>query len=64
MRCSFKPYEGDEKYIFISYSHQNGDIVAPILEKLNSEGLRIWYDEGIEWGDRVARIYCFTFKRM
>ena len=50
MRCSFEPYEGDEKYIFISYSHSNSDIVAPILEKLNSEGFRIWYDEGIEWG--------------
>ena len=50
MKCSFRPYEGDEKYIFISYSHSNSDIVASILEKLNSEGFRIWYDEGIEWG--------------
>lgn len=50
MRCSFKPYEGDEKYIFVSYSHLNGDTVFPILERLNSVGFRIWYDEGIEWG--------------
>lgn len=50
MRCSFSPYEGDEKYIFVSYSHSNGDKVAPILERLNSEGFRIWYDDGIEWG--------------
>ena len=50
MRCSFSPYEGDQKYIFVSYSHSNGDKVAPILERLNSEGFRIWYDDGIEWG--------------
>lgn len=50
MRCSFSPYEGDQKYIFVSYSHSNGDKVAPILERLNSEGFRMWYDDGIEWG--------------
>lgn len=50
MRCSFIPYEGNDKYIFISYSHSDSDKVASILEKLNSEGFRIWYDDGIEWG--------------
>ncbi len=50
MKCSFEPYEGDEKYIFISYAHVDGDRVAPILENLNEAGFRIWYDEGIEWG--------------
>lgn len=50
MKCSFDPYEGSEKYIFVSYSHANSDRVAPILEKLNFEGFRIWYDDGIEWG--------------
>ena len=50
MKCSFEPYEGDEKYIFISYAHADGDRVAPILERLNKAGFRIWYDDGIEWG--------------
>lgn len=50
MKCSFKPYEGNEKYIFISYSHSNSALIKPILERLNQEGFRIWYDEGIEWG--------------
>lgn len=50
MKCSFIPYEGKEKYIFISYSHSDGEIVAPILERLNDKGFRIWYDDGIEWG--------------
>ena len=50
MRCSFNPYEGKEKYIFISYSHSDSEIIIPILEELNSNGYRIWYDDGIEWG--------------
>ena len=48
MRCSFNPYEGKEKYIFISYSHSDSEIIIPILEELNSNGYRIWYDDGIE----------------
>lgn len=50
MRCTFRPYEGDEDYIFISYSHEDKERVFPILEALNNKGFRIWYDEGIEWG--------------
>ena len=50
MKCSFKPYEGNQSYIFISYSHKDSDRVFPVLEHLNNKGFRIWYDEGIEWG--------------
>ena len=51
MKCSFRPYEGSDKYIFVSYSHSDSGVIAPILESLNRAGFRIWYDEGIEWGD-------------
>lgn len=50
MKGTFKPYEGAEKYIFVSYSHKDCERVLAILEELNKEGFRIWYDEGIEWG--------------
>ncbi|MCD7785553.1 MAG: toll/interleukin-1 receptor domain-containing protein [Oscillospiraceae bacterium] len=50
MTCSFRPYEGNEKYIFVSYAHVDGDIVYPIIERLHDAGFRIWFDEGIEWG--------------
>ena len=50
MKCTFKPYEGELPYIFVSYAHKNANAVYPILERLNVEGFRIWYDEGIEWG--------------
>ncbi len=49
MTCSFRPYEGNEKYIFVSYAHVDGDIVYPIIERLHDAGFRIWFDEGIEW---------------
>ncbi|MCH5279425.1 MAG: toll/interleukin-1 receptor domain-containing protein [Christensenellaceae bacterium] len=50
MKCSFSPYEGTGKYIFVSYSHKDGEVIRPILEKLHAAGFRIWYDDGIEWG--------------
>lgn len=50
MKCSFTPYEGNDPYIFVSYSHKDSDKVFPVLEQLNNQGFRVWYDEGIEWG--------------
>ena len=50
LECSFKPYEGNLPYIFVSYSHKDSPTVFSIMEELNKAGFRIWYDEGIEWG--------------
>lgn len=68
-KCNFKAYEGKEKYIFISYAHKDSDMVYPIIEKLNEEGYRVWYDDGItpgsEWpefiADHLARCETFVF---
>ncbi len=49
-KCNFTPYKGVRPYIFVSYAHADKAAVFPILERLNAEGFRIWYDEGIEWG--------------
>ena len=58
-RCSAKPYEGDEKYIFVSYCHKDKEMVFPIIEQLVKDGYRIWYDEGIdpgtEWPEIIAQ---------
>ena len=47
-----------EKYIFISYSHKDTDIVLPILQRMAMDGYTIWYDEHItaatEWDDSIA----------
>ena len=57
-RCGVKPYEGDESFIFISYSHKDSPQVFPILENMAAQGYRIWYDEGIdpgsEWPETIA----------
>ena len=52
------PYKGTEPYIFISYSHINQLQALKIVERLQKEGYRVWYDEGIdpgtEWDDNIA----------
>ena len=57
-RAAFRPYEGDEPFIFISYAHKNSDQVFPILEKMDAAGYRVWYDDGIapgsEWPEYIA----------
>ncbi|MBQ8260998.1 MAG: TIR domain-containing protein [Lachnospiraceae bacterium] len=46
-------------YIFISYSHRDSDKVIKIVERLQSEGYNVWYDEGIdpgtEWDENIAK---------
>lgn len=58
-KCNFKPYEGKQPYIFVSYAHKDAAKVYPILEALNNRGFRIWYDDGIapgsEWPENIAQ---------
>ena len=58
-KASFVPYDGGEDYIFISYAHKDSEYVIPVLERMNSEGYRIWYDDGIspgtEWDANIAK---------
>jgi hypothetical protein len=37
---------GDIKYIFISYSHEDGDFADLLRERLEKEGFNVWTDEG------------------
>lgn len=46
----FKPYEGDEPFIFISYAHADQDAVMKVVGDMHDRGYNIWYDEGIEVG--------------
>ena len=52
------PYEGKDKFIFISYAHKDSDVVLPIIDKMISDGYRVWYDDGIgpgtEWPEVIA----------
>ena len=53
MRIENKPpvYEGDDKYIFISYSHKSEDAIYDILWKMFNKGIRFWYDDGLHKGE-------------
>ena len=59
MNCNAVPYEGKEKYVFISYCHEDEWRVYPILEEMARRGCRLWYDKGIvagdEWPDVIAQ---------
>ena len=44
-------YEGDEPYIFISYSHVDAPKVREILKRIYQEKFRFWYDDTMEIGE-------------
>ncbi len=52
-------YEGQEPYIFASYAHKDAARAVPVLEYLQQQGFRLWYDAGIEagseWPENIAR---------
>lgn len=56
---SYKVYEGQEPYLFVSYAHKDSVRVIPILNALEASGYRVWYDAGVEggteWPSYVAR---------
>ena len=50
-KISFAAYEGDEPYLFISYSHVDTDSVYRIMNRLDREKFRIWFDDTMEVGE-------------
>lgn len=50
-KTNFEPYEGTEPYLFISYSHYNSEEVYRILNRLNREKFRVWFDDTMEIGE-------------
>ncbi len=54
-----KPYEGDEPFIFVSYSHKNKREAHQMIDRLQRDGYRVWWDNGIHgastWTDKLAQ---------
>jgi len=54
----FAAHAGEDSYIFVSYAHEDAEIVCPQLDWLRGQGFNIWYDEGIhagkEWTSEIA----------
>lgn len=46
----FNTYSSELSYVFVSYAHKDMNAVYKIINTLNKNGHRIWYDEGIEPG--------------
>lgn len=44
-------YEGNEPYIFVSYSHADVPHVREILRRIEKEKFRFWYDDTMEIGE-------------
>ncbi len=50
LKLPFKPYEGEEEYIFISYKHKDAELVFPIIKQFHDAGFNVWYDAGLQYG--------------
>lgn len=55
----FDAYDGDEPYVFVSYSHNDSDVIFKEIKRLHDVGCRIWYDDGIiatsEWSSVIEK---------
>jgi len=60
-------YGGTKKYAFVSYSHEDADLVYAVISRLHDMGYNIWYDEGIpltmDYGEELFRhiVNCEVF---
>ncbi|MCC8044137.1 MAG: toll/interleukin-1 receptor domain-containing protein [Clostridiales bacterium] len=64
------PYKGEKPYVFISYAHRDMAETLPVIRHLQEQGIRVWYDEGIdpgtEWSENIAShiVKCHVFIAM
>ncbi len=50
------PYSEDKPYIFVSYSHKNNDIVLSIIQRMQQDGYRVWFDDNIPAASRYSKV--------
>jgi hypothetical protein len=50
------PYSGDLPYLFVSYAREDRHAVQSILSDLARQGVRFWYDNGIEPGESYSTV--------
>ena len=49
-------YKGKEPYIFVSYSRRDHAVVYPLIEVMQKQGYRVWFDTGLEAGSNYSDI--------
>ena len=47
----FEPTSNNTSYFFVSYDSGDTDRISPIVTRLHKNGLDMWYDHGIEYGE-------------
>ena len=63
MESLFPAYKGDGPFVFVSYSHEDRDLVFPEISWLRDQGFNIWYDEGIQPGRKWRAELSESIKR-
>lgn len=63
MNCYFAPYEGDRDFLYFSFSTRDAAQAFPIIERLNLEGCRVWYDNGLSTGDSWRELIAAHLER-
>ena len=43
------------KYYFLSYNSEDADRVGEIASQMSRAGIELWYDKGIEYGEKWER---------
>ncbi len=43
-------YDGEGAYVFVTYAHEDADLVYPHIRWLQDQGFNVWWDEGISPG--------------
>ena len=56
MAAISRVYNGDDPFVFISYSHRDDKRVCQVANELIDEGYRVWYDDGIETATRFTDV--------
>ena len=44
------PYNGKDSFVFVSYAHRDSDVVFEMIARMQRDGYRVWFDEGITPG--------------
>ncbi|MCL2010939.1 MAG: toll/interleukin-1 receptor domain-containing protein [Synergistaceae bacterium] len=51
--------DGGSSFIFVSYAHKDARFVFPVIDGINANGYKVWYDGGIRisasWTDEIAK---------
>ena len=49
-------FDEKEPYIYVSYSQEDAEKAFPIMEKLQADGFRLWYDDGVRKDKAQAKL--------